>query len=992
MRNLKKVIALVAVFAMLVSTVAFAQTYSDVAETDNYAEAIETLSMLGILTGDDADGDGVMDFRPADTITRAEVAAIVCRIQGLNVANQTTTPFVDVPSTHWASGYVAQAAGQGIINGYGDGNFGPDDNVQYEQVIKMLMETLGYNLFAADNGGYPTGYLTAAQRYGVLEGVIGGAPYTEANRGMVAQMVYNAIDTPLMDKYYYGADATYMIYDGINAAYMTLMSRDLKIVKASGIVDENSYSAGINLDDEKTVKIIANGNDVNWLYLGLEEGKSIELKQGDVDADAFLGYAVNVYAKKNINGTYTLLAIAKDAARNNEVSFDVDMFQALDGQKITYEKESGFDATVTVAKTPMILINGVKAGNSLATVFNANGIYKNNELSGKITLIDTADTTGYEVVNVEIATTAVINNVAPNGQISFLNKVNLPEVKSSVLGTGKNGKNIPYLKVDPEATDVIINLTKNGEAFDYTELTKYDVLSVNTLAGSGLYNIEVLADSNYVDGYVMATRDSAKEVKLNDGNWYDVDATGYNVKGLESGNSGRFYIDAYGKLVALDDKVKVEGVDVIAADNYAYILNAIADEDTWGNPSIIVQILDKTGAIYEASLATTTTLVNFNGIDSSLAAELKALGTTGKVADFDLELKDASSAQMTKLAAAIMNNLVSYTASSAGQIKALTFAQGDDEEDMYLAKSGSGKYDPDDLDLDGVELDENTIIFYVSDKLDGGSMTYGQNTSATGVVDFSRVAGIETLAEETYTYVAFDAADQAAKALVIMNTSGKISPSANVAVIDSIGDTVVGGDKVKIVEYYVGGELKVATTAPDLNLTDLKDAAKGDVYQLNVSNGVITNANELMDYSRAIGAGAVNSASANAAVYFGAINKISAGGSLKLSGGKSISAGDAQTANVYVLDPNLKDELQLYVGSASIAYVNENITEADAGKKIVVDYEDSTSADKTLVVGTDSLDELLDYAFAFNYDGDTIDIVIYKAYEFDYNIEAPAEV
>ena len=220
-----------------------------------------------------------------------------------------------------------------------------------------------------------------------------------------------------------------------------------------------------------------------------------------------------------------------------------------------------------------------------------------------------------------------------------------------------------------------------------------------------------------------------------------------------------------------------------------------------------------------------------------------------------------------------------------------------------------------------------------------------------------------------------------------MNTSGKISPSANVAVIDSIGDTVVGGDKVKIVEYYVGGELKVATTAADLNLTDLKDAAKGDVYQLNVSNGVITNANELMDYSRAIGAGAVNSASANAAVYFGAINKISAGGSLKLSGGKSISAGDAQTANVYVLDPNLKDELQLYVGSASIAYVNENITEADAGKKIVVDYEDSTSADTTLVVGTDSLDELLDYAFAFNYDGDTIDIVIYKAYEFDYEIQ-----
>ena len=58
MRNLKKVIALVAVFAMLVSTVAFAGSYTDVADTDNYAEAIEMLSSLNILTGDkDANGN-----------------------------------------------------------------------------------------------------------------------------------------------------------------------------------------------------------------------------------------------------------------------------------------------------------------------------------------------------------------------------------------------------------------------------------------------------------------------------------------------------------------------------------------------------------------------------------------------------------------------------------------------------------------------------------------------------------------------------------------------------------------------------------------------------------------------------------------------------------------------------------------------------------------------------------------------------------------------
>ena len=48
MRNLKKVIALIAVFAMMVSTVAFAATFGDVKEGDNYYEAIETLNKLGI--------------------------------------------------------------------------------------------------------------------------------------------------------------------------------------------------------------------------------------------------------------------------------------------------------------------------------------------------------------------------------------------------------------------------------------------------------------------------------------------------------------------------------------------------------------------------------------------------------------------------------------------------------------------------------------------------------------------------------------------------------------------------------------------------------------------------------------------------------------------------------------------------------------------------------------------------------------------------------
>ncbi len=1027
MRNLKKVIALVAVFAMLVSTVAFAQTYSDVAETDAYAEAIETLSMLGILTGDDADNDGKMDFRPADTITRAEVAAIVCRIQNMNSAAQTSTPFTDVPSSHWASGYVNQAAGQGIVNGYGDGNFGPDDNVTYEQVIKMLMETLGYNLFAADNGGYPTGYLTAAQRYGVLEGVIGGGSGTEANRGMVAQMVYNAIDTPLMDKYYYGKDATYMIYDGqtTGVSYMTLMSRDLKIVKGSGTVVANSYtelggSTAVNTEEEKKMTLVADGSDVNYWYLGKGKGDKQVFKQGDVDADALLGYAVNLYAKKNVNGTYTLLAAAKDSAKNESVSFNISLFTEIDTTGKTVlsylkDEDATTDSTATLATGADIIFNGVAAGND-ATAFFANSgtgkIVPDCNYNGKVTLIDTKDATGYDVVSIEMATTAVVNKVATTGQVTFLNSVMLPYLNSGSLAN----KNLANLKFDDEDTSYIINLTKDGEAMDYTELTKWDVLSIKNGGAANIYDVTVLGEANYVDSYVKATRNDGK-IMLADGNLYEVAANGYQVAGLEAGDAGRFYIDAYGKVVALDDDVVVEGVESAIADNYAIVLNAKDDASLWNDQTVVMQILDKSGEVYEAQLASNVTVQNLDAHALTLAEGLSGVDMSLKtgtqeqkdeyaatIADFSFKTDALTTANAKSLAAALSGKMISYTANSAGAISAITFAQtADNEEDMYqvgtLNTAASASYDEDDMKMGSVQIDEDTYVFFMTNAAGAaGTVVYGTAGATAANADYSRVGKGAELVEGSYNYIAFDNGDDVAKAIIVLNTTGKISPAANVAVIDGIGVSSSNGSKIYIVDYWMNGEKQTATTAIDLNDITDANAAKGDVFKLNVANGVITAATKLHDYSRAANGTVTISSSYGVDAFqtgtvFGAVAAISKRGNLSLTvAGSSvgtISAKDAEAANVYVLDPNMSEARQLSVGSLANAYVDENLTKT--GNQI--DLNKDNTAD--LTVGKDALgndepgnnERLLDYAFAYQYEGDAIDIVIYKAYDFVYDYQ-----
>lgn len=174
----------------------------------------ENLQRIGIIQGD-PDGS----LRLEDNITRAEFVQLVCNILGFDriEASEGEASFTDVGIEHWANGYIYTAQGMGIINGYEDGSFRPEDNVTYEEAVKMIIVALGYSPFAADNGGYPNGYMIAASRYGVLENTMGvlKQPIT---RKECFTLIYNALDTPVMDQITYGAEPEYMILDGKNGA------------------------------------------------------------------------------------------------------------------------------------------------------------------------------------------------------------------------------------------------------------------------------------------------------------------------------------------------------------------------------------------------------------------------------------------------------------------------------------------------------------------------------------------------------------------------------------------------------------------------------------------------------------------------------------------------------------------------------------------------------------------------------------------------------
>ncbi len=161
--------------------------FPDVPNDADYLDAVTYLAGEGIITGD-MDGN----FNPDAEITRAEVAAMICRLMGVDdeaqvARNQT---YGDV-SGHWAEGYITTATRLGVFNGDGTGMFRPNDNVTYEQIIKILVCVGGHDSEARSSGGWPNGYIAVAAELGITNGVR-FSQTANAPRSAVAQLIYNA--------------------------------------------------------------------------------------------------------------------------------------------------------------------------------------------------------------------------------------------------------------------------------------------------------------------------------------------------------------------------------------------------------------------------------------------------------------------------------------------------------------------------------------------------------------------------------------------------------------------------------------------------------------------------------------------------------------------------------------------------------------------------------------------------------------------------------
>ena len=143
MKNLKKYLTLMLAFllALAVGVPAFAAVddtgFSDVDANAWYAEAVMYCREHNLMAG-----TGNNQFAPESSLTRAQLATVLYRIEGTPAVTGTDA-FTDTPDGAWYGDAVLWASRQGLISGYGGGLFGPNDPVTREQMTTILWRYAG---------------------------------------------------------------------------------------------------------------------------------------------------------------------------------------------------------------------------------------------------------------------------------------------------------------------------------------------------------------------------------------------------------------------------------------------------------------------------------------------------------------------------------------------------------------------------------------------------------------------------------------------------------------------------------------------------------------------------------------------------------------------------------------------------------------------------------------------------------------------------------
>lgn len=776
-KNLKKVISSVAALTMVASSVAaFAVDFPDVESTASYAQAVQELSALDVISGYD---DGT--FGPDKLVTRAEITKMIVDAlaeRSSAEASTESTKFADVSADHWAKGYINQGVANGFIAGMSDTEFDPDANVTYVQAQKMLVSAIGYETYAQAQGGWPTGYKTYAASLDITKGISGITDSTELTRAQVAQMIDNAMDAPLCViaswKTEWNGTRTPNLEtrDGKEGrAYETLFTEKHDAYKVYGRVTETSKTGSV--DNDKVTFQVEKADNFDDQEVKADSPVSEDMYIGDSKADNYLRTYSQALIQKNDDDEFTILSIAA-AAANKSVTVASEDF---DENKSTDEALYFFPAGTTKGSTKYqldttngvkIYINGVESSKSIAELRD----YLDKNETASVTLQketevgSTSTSAKYNTIMVSSYVTAIVDEV--------IDKTNETSVNFDTYSSGIQAK----MTVNKDDDNYTYSFKLDGKEIEAKDLQQNDVLNISydttgSFRESSFY--DVIVTRNVVDGVKCTSINDSKGEYTIGGTKYKA-AEGMDID-VETSTEYSLYLDHFGRIAKADENS--------VSKNYGVLKN----------------IYKKAGGDYMAQIITKKGTEEEYKVDSDNVKAYKSYlvksDADGAVYDSTNKKTDAYPKQVVEYSVSSSSNKITI---KNGGVIAPTAADAEYKESGN--KIGSVKMADSTVILDLSEVDTKDTYSVVSSLNDGSNyVAYGYDKSKS---------------DNTYRFV-----------IITEGTSSVFNSETQLAIFN--GSEVVDNDGDKTAyNLVVNGEEKQFILDDDVVITGNKGETVAD--------------------------------------------------------------------------------------------------------------------------------------------------------------------
>lgn len=776
-KNLKKVISSVAALTMVASSVAaFAVDFPDVESTASYAQAVQELSALDVISGYD---DGT--FGPDKLVTRAEITKMIVDAlaeRSSAEASTESTKFADVSADHWAKGYINQGVANGFIAGMSDTEFDPDANVTYVQAQKMLVSAIGYETYAQAQGGWPTGYKTYAASLDITKGISGIKDSTELTRAQVAQMIDNAMDAPLCviaswkTEWNGSKTPNLEVRDGKEGrAYETLFTEKHDAYKVYGRVTETSKTGSV--DTDKVTFQVEKADNFDDEEVKADSPVSEDMYIGDSKADNYLRTYSQALIQKNDDDEFTILSIAA-AAANKSVTVASEDF---DENKSTDEALYFFPAGTTKGSTKYqldttngvtIYINGVESSKSIAELRD----YLDKNETASVTLQketetgSTSTSAKYNTIMVSSYVTAIVDEV--------IDKTNETSVNFDTYSSGIQAK----MTVNKDDDNYTYSFKLDGKDIEAKDLQQNDVLNISydttgSFKDSSFY--DVIVTRNVVDGVKCTSINDSKGEYTIGGTKYKA-AEGMDID-VETSTEYSLYLDHFGRIAKADENS--------VSKNYGVLKN----------------IYKKAGGDYMAQIITKKGTEEEYKVDSDNVKAYKSYlvksDADGAVYDSTNKKTDAYPKQVVEYSVSSSSNKITI---KNGGVIAPTTADAEYKESGN--KIGSVKMADSTVILDLSEVDTKDTYSVVSSLNDGSNyVAYGYDKSKS---------------DNTYRFV-----------IITEGTSSVFNSETQLAIFN--GSEVVDNDGDKTAyNLVVNGEEKQFILDDDVVITGNKGETVAD--------------------------------------------------------------------------------------------------------------------------------------------------------------------